>query len=328
MRPSDLFSPAHDVCLSVCLCSSVLFCPPLRSAAVVCPSVLPAMSESASAGPSPSYPSDHPRVLIPELCRLFYELKWVTGTGGGVAMRYEGDYYLAPSGVQKERMQPDDLFVLREPATAEELAAASPFPLLPGRPVLTVSSPPPARRYGPSQCTPLFFEAFSARRAACCIHTHSRAAVLVTLLFDKEFRITHQEMIKGIRVGSTAASLRYYDELVVPIIDNTPEEADLTGWLRQALEDYPDTNAVLVRRHGVYVWGDSWQKAKTMCECYDYLFDAAVAMHALGVDCSQPPADSPHLSEMRTYTNRNTRGHSEVERSKARGATDGNGAVH
>ena len=107
------------------------------------------MSEPASASSSsgPIYPADHPRVLIPELCRLFYDLKWVTGTGGGMAMVYEGDYYLAPTGVQKERMQADDLFVLREPTTRRTAGGGRhrrcTFPLLPGRPMLTIASPPP-----------------------------------------------------------------------------------------------------------------------------------------------------------------------------------------
>lgn len=30
---------------------------------------------------------EHPRLLIPELCRLFYQLGWVTGTGGGISLR-------------------------------------------------------------------------------------------------------------------------------------------------------------------------------------------------------------------------------------------------
>ena len=34
--------------------------------------------------------------------------------------------------------------------------------------------------------------------------------------------------------------------------------------MAKAMEQYPDSCAVLVRRHGVYVWGDTWQKAKTM----------------------------------------------------------------
>ena len=288
------------------------------------------MSDPAASSTTASYPAEHPRVLIPELCRQFYDLKWVTGTGGGMAMVYEGDYYLAPTGVQKERMHFDDLFVLRDPSTPEQHSLVTPFPLLPGRPILTVASPPAERRYGPSQCTPLFFEAFTQRRAQACIHTHSQAAMLATLLFDREFRITHQEMIKGIRVGSSQANLRYFDELVVPIVDNTPEEKDLTARLAQALVDYPDTNAVLVRRHGVYVWGESWQKAKTMCECYDYLFEVAVEMHKLGVDCSLPPADSPYIGEMRRYDNKNVHGHSEVEvsSSKAGGAGQSNGVQH
>ncbi|TNN46933.1 Methylthioribulose-1-phosphate dehydratase [Liparis tanakae] len=35
----------------------------------------------------PSAEKEHPRVLIPELCRLFYQLGWVTGTGGGISVR-------------------------------------------------------------------------------------------------------------------------------------------------------------------------------------------------------------------------------------------------
>ncbi|CEG78507.1 Putative Methylthioribulose-1-phosphate dehydratase [Rhizopus microsporus] len=54
----------------------------------------------------------HPANLIPELCRLFYNLGWVTGTGGGISIRKGDKVYIAPSGVQKERMEPQDLFVM------------------------------------------------------------------------------------------------------------------------------------------------------------------------------------------------------------------------
>lgn len=83
---------------------------------------------------------------------------------------------------------------------------------------------------------------------------------------------------------------RYDDTLVVPIIENTPEEKDLKERMARAMEKYPDSCAVLVRRHGVYVWGETWEKAKTMCECYDYLFDIAVQMKQHGLDPSKQPA--------------------------------------
>ncbi|CAF1352481.1 unnamed protein product [Rotaria magnacalcarata] len=218
-------------------------------------------------------PVDHPRKLIPELCRLFYQLGWVTGTGGGISLKYKDLIYLAPSGVQKERIEPEHLFV-------QTLSGD------------TIKEPPKDLRLTRSQCTPLFYASFELRNAGACIHTHSRAAVMVTLLCNgqHEFRITHQEMIKGIKKGSTEKEYyRYDDTLIVPIIENTCEERDLTSSLRQAIEKYPDTCAVLVRRHGIYVWGDTWQKAKTMCECYDYLFEIAVTMHLHGLDPAKKP---------------------------------------
>lgn len=57
---------------------------------------------------------------------------------------------------------------------------------------------------------------------------------------------------------------RYDEELIIPIIENTPFEKDLKDDLDDAIIRYPETCAVLVRRHGIYVWGNSWQQAKTM----------------------------------------------------------------
>ncbi|EFA86052.1 class II aldolase/adducin [Heterostelium album PN500] len=215
---------------------------------------------------------NHPRILIPELCKLFYKLGWVTGTGGGISIKYNNEIYIAASGVQKERILGEDIFVMDE--NEKE-----------------ISAPPPSKALRPSQCTPLFFNAYRLRGAGSVIHTHSQHAVMVTLMYEKEFVITHQEMIKGIVKGFGAAAkhLEYHDRLVVPIIENTPHERDLKDRMERAMQAYPDASAVLVRRHGVYVWGSDWVKAKTMTECYDYLFEIAVKMKQIGLDPSQEP---------------------------------------
>jgi methylthioribulose-1-phosphate dehydratase len=131
---------------------------------------------------------------------------------GGISIRRGDEIYIAPSGVQKERMAAEDMFVMSVDGTR------------------TLSSPPADKKFAASQCTPLFYNAFTMRGAWACIHTHSQAAVMATLLYGKEFRITHQEMIKGIRIGSSKHNLQYFDDLVVPIIDNTPQEMDLTSY--------------------------------------------------------------------------------------------------
>lgn len=105
-------------------------------------------------------------MLIPELCGLFYSLGWVTGTGGGISMAkglvsaaaltrllrtvlihldgFRDEIFIAPSGVQKERMKPDDMFVVdRE---GKELQR-------------------PTGPYKMSQCTPLFFISYTLRDA-------------------------------------------------------------------------------------------------------------------------------------------------------------------
>ncbi len=50
--------------------------------------------------------------LIVDLCRQFYELGWVTGTGGSISIRHGNRVYMTPSGVQKERILAEELYVL------------------------------------------------------------------------------------------------------------------------------------------------------------------------------------------------------------------------
>jgi methylthioribulose-1-phosphate dehydratase len=157
----------------------------------------------------------------------------------------------------------------------------------PGRPKeRTYLRAPPCGK--PSQCTPLFLAAFTKRGAGCCIHTHSQWAVLVTLLLESRgeslFEINNIEQIKGFGRGfQLQGNLGYHDTLRIPVIENTPFEEDLTEYLEAAMDKYPESYAVLVRRHGVYVWGDNVHKAKTQCESIDYILQLAVEMKKLGL---------------------------------------------
>jgi methylthioribulose-1-phosphate dehydratase len=127
-------------------------------------------------------------------------------------------------------MKPSDLYVLSLPQTLENHRAAAEDGAIKPSSRVYVRSP---ARFKPSQCTPLFLSAFTRRGARCCIHTHSPWAVLVTL-----------------------------------ILENTAHEEDLTEFMEEAMEKYPDAYAVLVRRHGVYVWGNTVEQAKGQCERY------------------------------------------------------------
>jgi methylthioribulose 1-phosphate dehydratase / enolase-phosphatase E1 len=59
--------------------------------------------------------------------------------------------------------------------------------------------------------------------------------------------------------------------------------------LGETIRKYPKTYAVLVRRHGMYVWGKSWQEAKRHGECLHYLFEIVIKMSQMGLDYTRGP---------------------------------------
>ena len=223
------------------------------------------------------------RALVAQLCECFYKTGWATGTGGGVSIRVGGPsenrpyrIFVAPSGVQKEDMVGDDVFELDMDRQ--------------------VVVPPKTPNLRQSACTPLWYVVYKhVKSAMCVIHTHSMHAQLATLLDPTEqssvLRVTHLEMLKG--VGNHS-----YDSILeIPIIDNRPTEDQLADQLEQVIIKYPKCNAVLVRRHGVYVWGDSWEQAKAQCESFDYLFESAVKMKGMGLESGVIPVSGTYRDE-------------------------------
>ncbi|KAJ6293045.1 hypothetical protein OIU78_025093 [Salix suchowensis] len=89
------------------------------------------------------------RVLIADICKQFYSHGWVSGTGGSITIKAHDDtipkrqqfILMSPSGVQKERMEPDDMYVLATNGSILSSPSPKPYP----------HKPPKC-----SDCAPLF----------------------------------------------------------------------------------------------------------------------------------------------------------------------------
>jgi methylthioribulose-1-phosphate dehydratase len=199
--------------------------------------------------------------LLSALLREWHQRAWVSGTGGGICGPTEdGNLFLAPTGVHKELIAPADFFVV-SPADGAVLRE----PETPG--------------LRPSECNTIFGLIARERGARSVAHSHALSAVLAADLAGPtdgagdDLVISDLEMLKGIR------GLTNRDVHRVAVIDNTPREPELVAELRRVLDDrrFAPAQAVLVRDHGAYIWGEDVWEAKRHVEVYHFLFEATIA---------------------------------------------------
>ena len=192
------------------------------------------------------------RETLCELLRLFYDKGWVSGTGGGISgVESPGRLLLAPTGVHKERVQPSDLFVV-DIETGQVL------------------EPPADSSLRPSECNDIFRAIVRKRGAGAVVHSHALSAVLACDGTDDVIVIEQLEMLKGIPdVANT-------DRHLVPVVENTAREHELTTEVERVLDDprFQKAHAIGVRDHGAYLWGTDVWDAKKLCEVYHFLFEA------------------------------------------------------
>jgi methylthioribulose-1-phosphate dehydratase len=199
------------------------------------------------------------RRLLVELLGAFYAKGWVSGTGGGICGPADGgNLLLAPTGVHKERVLPDEFFVV-DPADGQVVRS------------------PEKDGLRPSECNSIFCLAVRERAAGSVMHSHALSAVLFGDVADgaDHVAVRDLEMLKGITgVGNR-------DVHLVPVIRNTEREPELVEQLTSVLADerFGRSAAVIVADHGAYIWGRDVWEAKRHAEVYHFLFEATVARH-------------------------------------------------
>ena len=131
----------------------------------------------------------------------------------------------------------------------------------------------------PSAETRLHLEIVRRRMAGAVLHTHSVWGTLLSELYAPSggLEISGYEMLKGL---SGVASHEH--EEWVPIVENDQDMDRLAGRVGETLDRYPAAHGILLRRHGLYTWGDTLGDASRHVEIFEFLFETVGRTVSLG----------------------------------------------
>ena len=117
--------------------------------------------------------------------------------------------------------------------------------------------------------TDIHLTIYQITKANCVLHSHLLDSLLFADLFPgKKFAtIKDLELLKGFRGVQT-----HELEINIPVFDNTQDIRTLAETVKPSILSQPLSYGLLLRGHGVYVWGDSVEEAKRHLEVFEYIF--------------------------------------------------------
>jgi len=122
----------------------------------------------------------------------------------------------------------------------------------------------------PSAETALHLLLANARRAGAVLHTHSVWSTIASEVYADAggLWIEGYEMLKGLE-GVKSHSHREW----LPILENDQDMTRLAGVVEARLAQDPNVHGFLLRRHGLYTWGESLEQAKRHLEILEFLLE-------------------------------------------------------
>ena len=121
----------------------------------------------------------------------------------------------------------------------------------------------------PSAEATLHLAIVRARDAGAVLHTHSIwSTILSEAATDGALTIEGYEMLKGL---GGVATHEHCEQL--PVIENTQDWIAAAPQIESLLREHPRSHGFLIRRHGLYTWGEDLAAAKRQIEILEFLFE-------------------------------------------------------
>lgn len=117
--------------------------------------------------------------------------------------------------------------------------------------------------------TAIHLALYQASSAGCVLHSH----FMESLLFAKKYpgvdylELTGLEMLKAFQGVKS-----HHEKIIFPVFENTQDIDALALKIAPALKASKNCFAVMLRDHGIYVWGGDVDQAKRHLEAFEYLF--------------------------------------------------------
>lgn len=180
---------------------------------------------------------------------------WFPATSGNISVKVSDEpltFLVSASGKDKTKTTPDDFLLVDRD----------------GRPAMETHQRPSAE-------TILHVHVYNNTSAGCVLHVHTVENNVISSLYAQEGHVVlqDQEIIKALDIWEEGASIS------IPVIENYAHIPTLGEAFLPHVKG--DTGAVLIRNHGITVWGKDTFDAKRRLEAYEFLFRFHLALLSL-----------------------------------------------
>ena len=196
------------------------------------------------------------REWLTEVMRGIHQRGWCDGTGGNfsVVLKHQPlQLLMAPSGVDKGKVRPDQLIVVDDACNVingEGKASAE---------------------------TELHQRIIEATQAGAVLHTHSVPATVLSRHYETTggMALDGWEMLKGLFGINTHAC-----SITIPVISNSQSMQELGDAISPFLKTAPC--GFLVAGHGLYTWGVDLEASKRHLEILEFLLKVRLTQMQIG----------------------------------------------